>query len=70
MNEIHKESFAEKFRFYFMFSMSCLYLIAGAALLTVWQMEAFSGTSRIILGAVLFAYGTFRIYTLVKGRRK
>lgn len=70
MNELNKESFSGKFSFYFMFFMSCLYVIAGAALLTVWKFDELSESSRLILGAVLFAYGSFRIYTLIKRRRQ
>ena len=70
MNELNKESFAGKFSFYFMFCMSCLYLISGAALLTIWKLEGLSDTNRILIGALLFSYGSFRIYTLIKRRRQ
>jgi hypothetical protein len=70
MNELNKEPFSGKLSFYFMFFMSCLYLIAGAALLTIWKFEELSQTSRYVLGTVLFVYGTFRIYTLIKRRGK
>ena len=69
MDEINKESFSGKFNFYFMFTMSCLYLISGAALLTFWKIESLSDSNRIIIGTVLFLYGTFRIYTLVKRKK-
>jgi len=68
MNEIKKESFSGKFSFYFMFFMSCLYLITGSALLTIWKIESLADTNRMIIGGVLFLYGTFRIYTLIKKR--
>ena len=70
MNEINKESVSGKFSFYFMFFMSCLYVIAGAALLTFWKIESLSDTNRMIIGTVLFLYGTFRIYTLIKKRKQ
>ncbi|HLG33846.1 MAG TPA: hypothetical protein VI757_03115 [Bacteroidia bacterium] len=70
MNTHNKQSTGEKMRFYFMFFMSFLYIAAGAALLTVWKFESLTDSNRKIIGAVLVAYGIFRIYTLIKRRRQ
>ena len=69
MNE-SQQSFGGKARFYFMLFMSGIYIVLGIGLLTKWKIEELSDTNRMIIGAVLLAYGIFRIYTLMKRRAK
>lgn len=68
MNEPGKQSYGVRMRYYFMLFMSLLYLAAGICLLTVWKIESLTSTNQKIIGAVLVAYGIFRIYTLVRRR--
>lgn len=68
MNE-SQQSFGGKFRLYFMLFMSGIYIVLGIGFLTTLKIESLSDTNRKIIGAVLLAYGIFRIYTLIKRRR-
>jgi hypothetical protein len=68
MNEQGNQSYGMKMRYYFMLFMSLIYVGAGIGLLTAWRIESLSDTNQKIIGAVLLAYGIFRIYTLVKRR--
>ena len=69
MNE-SQQSFGGKFRFYFMLFMSGIYIVLGIGFLSTLKIESLSDTNRKIIGAVLLAYGIFRIYTLIKRRRQ
>ena len=67
MNE--KPSYKRPPTYYAMLLMSIFYVAAGVALLKVLRFDGLSETNHKIIGAVLIAYGLFRMYVLRKRYR-